>query len=534
MKEGIYNFFSTVFGKKRITKDISIKSLESILNSLDAYIYATVPESGKILFVNNSLKKIFGRENEDLTGEYCYKIFRGLDKRCEFCPCRQLDKNPDQVVVWEEHFGGMERHVLHSDHYIDWPTGEKVHLQQAVDITALSIANKQAEIANKAKTAFLANMSHELRTPLNSSINMIKEAMNTQDQDKKVFALNQAMASSTDLLSVLNTILEISNIDSGRLVLSKTPFNLGDLQKDINNLISTLCRAKDIIWEPQIDNIEGLSVEGDRIRLMQALTILLRNAVKYAAEEEGKVTFVIKILSESDEAVRVFFEVTDNGLCMTETNFIELTQIFAAAASNIQYDSSEIMLSVCSNIIKAMGSEITVKSYPDSEQGPSGSAFSFTINFSRAVLATQPEEIELAGLDFKGRRVLVVDDVGVNRVILKNILNTIGLDIIEARDGKEAVETFLAEPEGIDLILMDIMMPNMDGYEATREIRASGLPNAQDLPILAVTSLSYQEDKDAALRAGMNFHLEKPVEPEMLICTVAQFLKGPSPRVTVS
>ena len=373
--------------------------------------------------------------------------------------------------------------------------------------------------ASSVKNAFLANMSHELRTPLNSTINMIKEALISTEENTRNEALHQAFASSNDLLSVLNTILEISNIESGRLVLSKSPFVIGKVVLDINSLISILCKAKGIAWEPLINLPASLALEGDRIRLMQVLAIMLRNAVKFASEENGRVTFSLDLLEDTGERACLRFQVSDNGIGMTGKMLEELEQIFASGNDEIIYSSNEIMLSACSRIVKAMGAQIDVKSIPGE-----GSCFTFVINLPKVTMPPQPEESELSNPDFAKKRVLIVDDVKVNRLVLKNILAQTGMEIAEANDGREAVDFFLAESDSLDLILMDIMMPKMDGYEAAQQIRASGMTKGQTIPIIAVTTRSYKEDVDAAINSGMNYHLEKPVDPKTLLSAIMRFI----------
>jgi CheY-like chemotaxis protein len=362
-------------------------------------------------------------------------------------------------------------------------------------------------------------MSHEIKTPMNSTINMIRESMTLMKDEKGTEFLNQAIASSNDLLSVINTILEISNIESGKLILSSLPFKMSSVITDINSVISILCKAKGVLWEPKVSSAAKLTVEGDRIRLLQALTILLRNAVKYASEQEGKVSCAMDIVTETDEAVCICFKVADNGIGISEKNISEFSQMFSKDNNHIHYSSSEIMLSACSSIIQAMGSQIMVESNPGI-----GSCFSFFVNFPKAIMPVQPEEIDLNNVDFTGKHVLIVDDVGTNRLVLKNLLKKTGIEFIEAVDGSQAVTIFSEKYESISVILMDVMMPNMDGYEATHKIRASGLPNALTVPIIAVTALSYQEDVETALNAGMNFHLEKPVIPETLLNTLVRFI----------
>ena len=385
------------------------------------------------------------------------------------------------------------------------------------------LINKDAETANKVKNAFLANMSHELKTPLNSTINMIKEALLEKGEKSRNESLHHAYASSNDLLSVLNTILEISNIESGKLSLSSSPFVLGMVILDINSLINTLCRAKGIFWEPHINVPVILTLEGDRIRLMQALTILLRNAVKYANEEEGRVIFNVKPVMETEDTVSIHFEISDNGIGMTEKKLSELKQMFSLDNKDIHYSSDEIMLSACNFIIKAMGSNISVESISGSDMH--GTVFSFELNFPKAVMPVQTEETETENFAFQGKRVLIVDDVAVNRKVLINILEETGIDILEASDGEEALKIFLSAPDSLDIILMDIMMPKMDGYEAVKNIRNSRFVKGRTIPIIAVTTRSYKEDVDMAINSGMNFHIEKPVDPKILLSSMKRFLR---------
>jgi PAS domain-containing protein len=144
---------------KIYSKNTSIKSLESILNSIDAMIYASVPGTGEILFVNNRMKNFFNIEDKDLSGQFCFKLFRDADKICDFCPCYKLEKDPNQIYIWEEYIEPIKTHIRHSDSFIDWPNGEKVHLQHGVDVTELINAREQAEQSSKSKSIFLSNLT---------------------------------------------------------------------------------------------------------------------------------------------------------------------------------------------------------------------------------------------------------------------------------------------------------------------------------------------------------------------------------------
>ena len=262
---------------------------------------------------------------------------------------------------------------------------------------------------------------------------------------------------------------------------------------------------------------------------MQVLAILLRNAVTRVNEENGKISLAIDKLEETDKATSLRFEVSDNGVGMTLNKLNELKEIFSPDQNKIHYNSNEIMLSACSSIVKAFGSQIMVESKSDE-----GLCLSFSINFPKALALPEtlnqiekPLEHPVAGMgkgSFSGKRVLIVDDVKVNRTVLSNILKKEGMEIIEAKDGQDAVDKFMKETNHFDLILMDIMMPKMDGYEAVRKIRTCGLSNGKTIPIIAVTTKSYQQDKETAINSGMDFHLEKPVEPNLLISTIRRFL----------
>ena len=375
----------------------------------------------------------------------------------------------------------------------------------------------------------LTSVSHELRTPLNNTISMIKEAITAEEGNIKAQSLHRALASSNDLSLVLDTILEIPNIESGQINLSNSPFEIGKVLLDLNNLIYAQCKAKGIHWEPQFNVAGTLSLSGDRTKLTQILTIMLRNSVNQANEGKAKVSLRIDLLEETDETACLRFEVSDNSTDMTAKKLQDLTRMFEPGSDNTGLNSSEILLSVCCNIVKAMGSQVKVenkqglnKRSTDLESGDS--CLSFSVTFPKAVMAAPPAEIGKSKVGLPGKRILVVDDGPVNRKTLKNLLTKVGIETIEAADGKEAVKIYMEESKGIDLILMDVMMPVMNGYEATREIRDSGLPNAKSIPIIAITSMTFRENADAAIKAGMDFHIEKPVEPETLLSTLKRFI----------
>jgi CheY-like chemotaxis protein len=252
---------------------------------------------------------------------------------------------------------------------------------------------------------------------------------------------------------------------------------------------------------------------------------ILNNAVKFT-EKGGEVRFAVELEEEAEKAVKIRFTVSDTGIGLSPEQQARLFQAFAPVNKEIyvKYGGVGAKLSICQSIVEMMGGRITV----ESEIGK-GSNFSFTVVFDKAEIqerdtlpptaVKQPEPAI-----FSGKKILVVDDVMTNRAVVKIALKGTGVDVIEAKDGLEALEKVTSLEDEISLILMDISMPNMDGYEAARAIRAMDAGWAKTIPIIALTAHTYQEDVNAALEAGMDFHLGKPVNFDILLSTVTRYL----------
>jgi len=193
----------------------TLNAMEKILNSIDAAIYVTVPETGELLFVNKYMKTGFGLEGDKYIGDFCYKVFRnGVDAKCDFCPCYQLENNPDATIIWDEVIPEVGIHVRHSDSLINWHDGSKVHLQHAVDITELVEAKETAQAASQVKSDFLATLSHEMQTPLNAIADMTLIGKKTDDDEQKVHAFNEIGDATVHLLSLVNDVLDMAKIES--------------------------------------------------------------------------------------------------------------------------------------------------------------------------------------------------------------------------------------------------------------------------------------------------------------------------------
>ena len=644
-------------------KNIAVKSMESILDGVDALIYITIPETGEILFVNRYMKKVLNKENENIIGERCYKVLRGLDHRCEFCPKIKLDENPDQVVIWDDYVDFLKGYVRHSDCYIDWPNGEKVHLQHAVDITELIISRELAEQGSRSKSEFLANMSHEIRTPMNAIIGMTVIGKNAEDTARKDYCFEKIENASQHLLGVINDVLDMSKIEANRFELSHEEFDFEKMLQRVINIVVFKADEKRQKLTVHIDKSIPRHLIGDDQRLAQVITNLLGNAVKFTPED-GSICLETRFLGKEDDIYLIQITVKDTGIGITPDQQQQLFQSFKQAESGTsrRFGGTGLGLVISKNIVELMGGRIELESEPGR-----GSAFSFTFKAKRGVRKTpglseigitwgnvkimavddEPEildyfhdvmqgfgtkcdtaksgeealaligingmydiyfvdwkmpdmdgimlaktlkenakspehtivimisaaewstvadEAKKAGVDkflskplfpssiadaiteaigshhrsdsdtidvrdnYKGFKVLLAEDVEINREIVETLVEPTFLEMDCAENGVEAVAKFQKSPGDYDLILMDLQMPEMDGYEATRRIREfektlNGGDSAKQTPIIAMTANVFREDVERCLKAGMNDHIGKPLDMEEFFGILRRYLK---------
>ncbi|MDR1815552.1 MAG: transporter substrate-binding domain-containing protein, partial [Clostridiales Family XIII bacterium] len=334
----------------------------------------------------------------------------------------------------------------------------------------LEIQTEAAKVASAAKGDFLSRMSHEIRTPLNAIMGMAQIAKRSAETEspKTVHAIDEMLGASHHLLGILNDVLDMSKIEAGKLVLNDKPFALRAALHDVESIIGQRCCEKDVVFDAEIEVPEDLVVVGDALYLKQILINLLGNSVKFT-EPGGTVSLEVRTGRETDEAAAVSFTVADTGIGMSreqiEKLFLPFEQTDAGIAS--QYGGSGLGLAISQNLVRAMGGEdIAV----ESEKG-TGSTFRFSLELPKA---TAPDGAEEAGAgaviaqkDWGGKRVLMAEDIEINRVIVREFLDGTGVRVDEAADGEEAVRRFTEAPEGTyDAILMDIQMPRLDGYGA--------------------------------------------------------------------
>jgi PAS domain S-box-containing protein len=403
-------------------------------------------------------------------------------------------------------------------------------------------ARRQAEQSAAAKSEFLARMSHEMRTPMNAIIGMTTLARAAETPERRTHCLDRISEASQHLLGVISDILDMSTLEEHSISLSLHECNLAEMAQRAAHIMAFRFEERKQSFTLDIDEDIPARVILDEQRLMQVLVNLLSNAEKFTPEL-GHISLAVKKTTEDDNTCTLRFEVRDTGIGISEEKQQELFDAFSQADGGFsrKVGGVGLGLAISQRIINLMGGHIRVESAIGK-----GSAFSFEIkarimpranpaaNIEAApdLARRQPEgraedsapPVEESTEFFTGERLLIAEDVEINREILASLLEDTGIELHFANNGVEAVAKFSAEPESYGAILMDIHMPDMDGYEATRSIRSSGLPGARKIPIIALTANVFPEDIDRCLACGMNSHLGKPVDFDQLIATLKQHL----------
>ena len=400
-----------------------------------------------------------------------------------------------------------------------WNAEQRAELQEIVKIMEANLNRARYDLASRAKSDFLSRMSHEIRTPMNAIIGMTTLArQHTQDKTAVEGYLCKIDQSSQYLLGLINDVLDMSKIESGKLELEAVDFSLEQLLREIGDLITPQMEGKGIDYRAEVQ-VRSPWVYGDQLRLKQVLVNLLSNALKFTPRG-GKVLLTLRQEAQN----KVFFSVRDSGIGVSQEAAGRIFRSFEQAGPGIarQYGGTGLGLAISSRLVRMMGGEIRL----DSEVGK-GSDFYFAITLP-AGREQQPgsgqpllSEEEL----FCGKRVLLVEDNALNMEIAREILEMKGFTVEQAWDGAEAPERFQAsEPGWYALILMDIQMPVMDGLEATKEIRRLARPDAAQVPIVAMTANAFNEDMRKSVESGMNGHLAKPIEMKTFSLMLRQVL----------
>jgi PAS domain S-box-containing protein len=440
-------------------------------------------------------------------------------------PVRQADGQVMNYLAIEEDVTEKKRTQAELERY-------RQHLETLVAerTIALSQAKEQAESASHSKSAFLANMSHEIRTPMNAILGLthlaLRDAEITPAQHER---LSKVAGAAKHLLSIINDVLDISKIEAGKLTLENTDFSLAHVIATAHDLVAERAEARHLPIDIDIDPQLPPLMRGDPLRIQQVLVNFLSNAVKFS--EHGSITLSARRLGEDEKGLHVRFAVSDTGVGMSPEVQSRLFIPFEQADSSTtrRYGGTGLGLAISSRLVQAMQGEIDVDSAPGR-----GSTFWFTAILAPARYTAQtpasdsgqpaPQLLRL------GAQVLLAEDNAINEEVASELLRLAGLIVDVAHDGGEAVA--MASRKHYDLVLMDMQMPVMDGFAATRGIRA--LPGWADIPIIAVTADAFSDARASCLAAGMNDHIAKPFDPHALYALLARWLPPVTAKTATS
>ncbi len=528
-KEGMVAIFQDITKRKQ-TEEV-LKKLSTAVEQSPASIIIT-DKNGNIEYVNPEFEHITGYTKHEVIGKNPSILKSGYISAETYT---HLWKTITKGKIWR---GELQNRKKNGGLYWEFASicpikndaGKVTHfiaVKENISLLKfredeLRSAKEMADTANRAKSEFLANMSHEIRTPMNAIIgigHLLKKTSLSKEQQEYLSSLQ---SSSTNLLGVINDILDFSKIEAGKVDIQSTEFCLNDIVQNISNLITPLAREKNLTLRISMPDTIPNTLTGDPLRLGQVLTNLVGNAVKFT--DQGEIRVSIEILEQKSTQIQLQFTIMDTGIGIAPEQQQRLFQPFTQADSSLtrRYGGTGLGLTISRQLVEMMGGKIRVESEPDK-----GSRFIFTAIFGLAatnpVTPEPPTRIKPSS-QLESAHVLLVEDDRLNQIVAQRLLEHYGVQVSIAENGLAAVEAVKQQP--FDLVLMDIQMPEMNGYQATAEIRKDH--HIKRLPIIAMTAHAMVGEREKCLAAGMDDHLPKPFKPDELKQLLIQWIPSKS------
>ena len=537
-KEYIFKVEATKFKDKvivtltDITKLVAQKEkldeVNEILNQYkkavdDLLIVSKTDPKGIITYVNDKFCEISGYSREELIGK-SHNIIRHPDMP------KEVFKNMWETIKRGEIWRGIIKNKKKDggEYWVDagiMPIknhkGEIIeYIALRTDITELVKAKEKAQEAEKAKSVFLANMSHEIRTPLNAILgfaHLLEKDKSLSEKAREYLRIINSSANT--LLKIINDVLDLSKLDAGEFSIEEKEFNPNKVFFDIVELFRAKAKEKNIDYQVKIDNLPNCIIS-DEHRIKQVLANLIGNAIKFTPRD-GKILVSIEKLNEDKEKVRIRFSVKDTGIGIPKDKQRDIFRAFTQADGSItrKFGGTGLGLTIASRIVRKLGGFIEV----ESEEGK-GSEFYFVLEFKKCKVEEEINE-EKEDILYSGK-VLVAEDDRFNQELIKEILNSFGLDVKLVSDGMEAISE--VKNGNFDLILLDINMPKLSGIEAVKEIK-----KITSTPVVALTANAFKEDKESGLLAGFDEYLTKPIKIEELEAILDKYLKEESDYLSI-
>ncbi len=513
--------------RKNIELQVSEDGLRKTLESTPNVAVQWFDKQGRVLYWNNASLTLYGWTPEEAKGKTLDQLIYTPEAAEHFANILEGISDSNKMVGPAEskvrHRNGRIGHIVST--VFAMPEADGVPRRFVcidVDVTpikeseiALQQAKADADAANRAKSQFLSNMSHEMRTPMNAITGFTELALGEAREGLAHDYLVHIKNASAHLLSLINNILSMAKIESGKLDLIATPFSLHNVVEHVFSITSVDARAKQVEIIREVDERIPDTLIGDPVRLIEILSNLMGNAVKFT--HHGQVTLSIKLVEQYPGCIRLQFAVEDTGIGMTEAQIADIFEPFTQADSSItkQYGGTGLGLAISQRLTELMGGKISV----ESKLGH-GSRFSLMLDFGIGKQLAAPEPgPESAAVHYAGIHALVAEDDQLNQIVARGLLENMGMSVTIAGTGQEVLDILAAAPGRYDVVFMDMRMPDINGIEAAKAIRKTY--GADTLPIIAMTANAFETDRQTCLDAGMDAFISKPVEPAQLWKTVS-------------